>query len=83
MQEVYIMSNLIERLNRGLACSTVAGSAGASIGGAAVAAVISVGCSLLGPAGTFFGSAVGAEVGSAVGGFIGSVTGFMGGFLGE
>ena len=44
-----------------------------------VSAVSSVGGSVVGPAGTFFGAAVGSGVGAAVGGFVGGTVGYMAG----
>lgn len=72
---------LLSRLKNGLACSCVAGSAGAAMGGSIVAGVGAVGGSVVGPVGTFFGAAVGTGAGAAVGGMVGCVGGFIGGVL--
>lgn len=72
---------LLKRLKNGLACSVVAGSAGAAMGGSVIAGVGAVGGSVVGPVGTFFGAAVGTGAGAAVGGMIGCVGGFIGGVL--
>ena len=59
------MSNFDERLKRGASSSALAGTTGATLGAAAVAAVCAVGGSFFGPVGTFFGATVGAEAGAA------------------
>lgn len=69
---------LLYRLKNGLACSLVAGSAGATMGGSIVAGVGAISGSVVGPVGTFFGAAVGSGTGAAVGRMMGCVGGFIG-----
>lgn len=81
LQEVSIMSDLSDRIDRGISFSREAGVAGSSLGAATVSVISSLSGPYVGPVGTFFGTTIGTEVGSIVGGLIGGVTGFVEGFL--
>jgi phage tail tape-measure protein len=70
-----------DRLANGMKGMAIGGAAGASMGGSIVSAVCSVGGTLVGPIGTFFGAAVGGGAGASVGGTLGAISGFVGGFL--
>lgn len=75
--------DLMSRITKGAAGAAICGSTGTSMGGAVVGGITSVGGTVFGPAGTFFGATVGTGVGASVGGAIGSIAGFCCGFFSE
>ena len=77
------MNEFSGRIGRAMSASTAFGTVGATIGSGVVGTVSSVGGSIVGPVGTFFGYTLGASAGAVFVGSIASGIGFVFGLLSD